>query len=51
MISAWHLIWIIPLSVGVGMFYTALAVTTGRSDKTEDELWEALKSQSTKMDK
>ena len=51
MISAWNLLWIIPVSVGIGMFYTALAVTTGRSDKTEEELWRALKSRSTKTEK
>lgn len=30
MISAWHLLWIIPLSALVGMFYTALVAVNNR---------------------
>lgn len=30
MINALHLLWIVPLSVSLGMFYTALAAVNNR---------------------
>lgn len=32
MISAWHLMWIIPVSVWVGMFIIALVNGNGKDD-------------------
>ena len=32
MISAWHLLWIIPLSMMAGMFYMALVAVNNRNE-------------------
>ena len=32
MISAWHLLWIIPLSMMAGMFYMALVAVSNREE-------------------
>ena len=32
MISAWHLLWIIPLSAMAGLFAAALCVASGRAE-------------------
>lgn len=31
--SIWHLLWIIPLSAGLGLFAAALAAAAGNADK------------------
>lgn len=35
MISAWHLLWIIPLSAYAGMFITSLCVMARRDEEVE----------------
>lgn len=33
MMSIWHLLWIVPLSAGLGLFVTALAVAAGNDER------------------
>lgn len=37
MVSALHLLWIIPLSAGVGMFIASLLTAAGRADDASDD--------------
>lgn len=36
MISAWNLLWIIPISASAGMFMTAMCVVAKKGDKHLD---------------
>lgn len=35
MISAWHLLWIVPLSASFGVMVAALLAANGRSDERD----------------
>ena len=37
MISAWHLLWIVPLSASVGMFFAALAAINNLDEDNNSE--------------
>lgn len=37
MISAWNLLWIVPVCVVVGMFLAALSIAGGEEHDDEDE--------------
>ena len=42
MISAWHLLWIVPLAAHFGLFIAALLAAAKRADKeieSEEDLW------------